>query len=180
MSNSLTDLAEFVEESLLQPGGGRLFLLSFGEQSHLVYHQLLLEVKAHRLVVLSPIPEGADELDSDLLVIEELVVDLQDPVHRVGAGDVVNEVSSSEIYRYFTIERGLLENSEGYGHGQSVSDLPHLDCRASCRGNLTYGKSGEVSYTSHTATHIHTTIKQNVIKYLHANVKMVSLAILCY
>ena len=120
--DSLTNLAEFVEESLLQPGGGRLFLLSFGEQSHLVYHQLLLEVEAHRLVVLSPVPEGADELDGDLLVIEELVVDLQDPVHRVGAGDVVNKVSSPEIYRYFTIEGGLLENSKGYGHGQSVSD----------------------------------------------------------
>ena len=45
-------LAELVEESLLESSGRWSISHSCGKHNNLVHHQLLLEVEAHRLVIL--------------------------------------------------------------------------------------------------------------------------------
>ena len=62
------------------------------------------------------LPEGADELDNDPLVVEELLVDVDHAVHGVAAGDVVHVVAAAEVERHPAVVGGLLVNSEADGH----------------------------------------------------------------
>ena len=138
-------LAQLTEQPVLQPGGRGRGSLSSGEQLGLVHHQLLLEIQPHRLLFLSPVPEGADQLDGESLVVDE-VINLQDAVHWVRArgggggglvvspghspehspGHVVNKVSPSQKDGHGTIGGAFLEHSECDGHAdvERLTSLP--------------------------------------------------------
>ena len=140
--------------SVLQAGGRGRDSLGAGEELGLVHHQLLLEVQPHRLLILqqmrvrlisavwrahlSPVPEGADQLDGESLVVDE-ILNLQHAVHRVRArgrrrrvrglcvvahspGDVVHEVSPTQIDGHGTIGGAFLEHSECDGHSEAEAE----------------------------------------------------------
>ena len=49
---------------------------------------------------LSTISEGANQLDDDLFVIEELVVNVNNTINRVRSCDMVNIVSTAQVQGY--------------------------------------------------------------------------------
>ena len=65
---------------------------------------------------LSSISEGADQLDQNPLVIQELSVNVDNSIHGVRSSDMINKVTPAKIKGYFAIRRGFLKDSKSNSH----------------------------------------------------------------
>ena len=77
---------------------------------------------------LSSISEGTDKLNCDSLIIEELLVNVDHSIHRVGACNVVNKVSPAKVQSHLAIGRALLVDLECDRHSYTVLNTILVFC----------------------------------------------------